>query len=481
MLPLTLAALTLSLASPAPANLRFEGDLGPDTFAVPPILKKNVALWRAVYGVYDSWQQVYYDTQEMDIILGTLDLRPFLADPSDSAARRRAKLARKVAAIEAERHRLQRALRRLEGGKRRGLSSLESRLLRLYAGRPTLRGAHRRVGAHAGLRDRFAEGLKRLARYRPYLVEVLRRHHLPEELLALAMTESLFNPRARSKAGAYGAWQFLKGTGREYLHINRIVDERRDPIVSTDAAARMLRKNLRLLKRWPLALTGYNYGPNGMLRAAKEVGSYDLVQILKRWRSKRFKFASRNYYASFLAALEVMTHKARFFPGLKLPRPVRFDTVSLPVSAPLSTAARHCRAKVADLAELNPALSAEVRASRLSLPRGFPLRVPEGAAPRCGRWLGRLARASAVSAARARLHRVRAGDSIIGVASRYGTTVAEILTLNGLKETRPLRVGERIRVPSRPAHNGFSVVPVSKIRLAKAGREGEPKTRSQVR
>jgi membrane-bound lytic murein transglycosylase D len=287
------------------------------------------------------------------------------------------------------------------------------------------------------------------------------------------MTESLFNPKARSRAGAYGAWQFLQGTGKEYLHINRIVDERRDPIVSTDAAARMLRKNLRMLRRWPLALTGYNYGPNGMLRAAKETGTYDLTKILQRWKSKRFKFASRNYYASFLAALEVMTRRARYFPDSKLPKPVRFDTVPLPTSVPLSTAARHCRAKMADLAELNPALSPEALASRMSLPRGFPLRVPEGAASRCARWLGRLPGANGMAAARARAHQVRSGDSIIGVAGRYGTTVAEILALNNLKETRPLRVGERIRVPGRPAHSGFSVVPVSKIRLAKAVGGGE--------
>jgi membrane-bound lytic murein transglycosylase D len=448
----------------ATAEPRFLGDEGPRTFAVPTLLKKNVRLWSRVYGEYASWQQLYYDTREMDLVLGVLDLKRYTDDPE-----------RRTSAVEAERRRIQQALLRLSRGKRRGLSPLERRLLGVYRGRlRALRGAHSRVGAHPGLRDRFLEGLVRMARYRPYVVEVLRRYGLPEELLALAMTESLFNPRAKSRAGAYGVWQFLRGTGREYLHINDVVDERRDPIVSTDAAARMLRSNLRRLRKWPLALSGYHYGPNGMARAAQETGSYDLTVILRRWRSKRFKFASRNYYASFLAALEVMRDRARYFPGARLPAPLRFATVELPASVPIQAIVRRCGVKPGILAELNLALTRGVLSSRVRLPQGFPLRVPEAAGSRCQERFRRSVNPR--GKARVRKHRVKPGESFVELARRYGTTVSRILSLNGLDAPRHLRVGEALLVPGRGGR--FSFVPVKPARVAKANGSGtEEETR----
>jgi membrane-bound lytic murein transglycosylase D len=453
------------------AARRYLGDEGPGrTFATPAILKPNVRLWTRVYGEYDSWTEIYYDTKHLDILLGTLDLQPHMGSAK-----------KKTAALEAERHRIRAALRALARGKRRGLSKLEARLLRAYGGRlGALKGAEKRVGAHAGLRDRFGLGLQRLAKYRPYVEEVLRRHELPTALTALAMTESLFNPKAKSKAGAYGCWQFLTGTGKEYLHINPVVDERRDPIVSTDGAARMLRGNIERLKKWPLALTGYNYGPNGMARAAKETGSHDLAVILRKWSAKRFKFASRNYYASFLAALAVMRNQKKYFPTLPLPRPIRFATVPLPASAPLGGIGRHCKVPVKQLVELNPALTDAASRSRVKVPQGFPLRVPARAERACKRAFHKVAGAVRRPPDKPRKHRVRLGESLIGIASRYGTTLSTILKLNKLARPRNLRVGEHLKVPGGRRQAGFTVVPVTPPRLARrvpaAPAEGETDT-----
>lgn len=462
------AVLTIAAALPAWGEGRFLGDEGPSTFAIPTVLRPNVSLWLAIYGVYDSSQQVYYDRRHLDVVLGVLDLRPYAPLSGDSARVRARKARQSVDAVEKERSRIEAALLRLERGKRRRLSELERRLLAAYARRPSaLRGAHRRVAARSGLRDRFGEGLRRMALYRPYLLEILRRHRLPEEILALAMTESLFGPRARSRSGAYGIWQFLEGTGREYLHINRVVDERRDPIISTDAAARMLKSNLRRLKRWPLAITGYHYGPNGMARAARETGSYDLVRILERWRSKRFKFASRNYYASFLAALEVIRRQSQFFPNLVLPEPVRFETLAIPASMSIRRVARSCGVEVAALEALNLGLTRDALASRVSLPEGFPLRVPQQSYARCQSELRRASPPVSKARDRVRLHRVRKGESLLAIARRHGSTLPEVLALNGLRAPRHLRVGEALRVPARPRGRGFSVVPVTPLGLAR--------------
>lgn len=468
MLPLATAlALVLvqlpsffSLAS-AQGAPRFLGDRGKGkTFAVPPILRPNVRLWTRVYGEYDSWTEIYYDTKHLDILHSTLDLRPFMGNQ-----------ATKIKAVEAERHRVQAALRKLQSGKRTGLSPLEQRLLKAYGGRlALLRGAEKRVGAHAGLRDRFGQGLQRLARYKPYVEEVLRRHELPTALTALAMTESLFNPKAKSKAGAYGCWQFLNGTGKEYLHINSIVDERRDPIIATDGAARMLRGNINRLKQWPLALTGYNYGPNGMSRAAAETGSHDLSVILQKWTAPRFKFASRNYYAGFLAALHVMRNQSKYFPTLHIPPPIRFETVTLPASAPLRAVAAHCKASPKAIAELNPHLSEAAVAARVRLPQGFPLRVPAAAASACKRQFHKVAGAVRRAPVKPRSHRVRVGESLIGIAGRYGSTLSAVLKLNGLQKPRNLKVGEKLQVPGGSKTAGFTVVPVTPVKGAKGAR-----------
>jgi membrane-bound lytic murein transglycosylase D len=364
------AAATIAVsfsASPSPPSASEDS-----VFVVPPLLAPTVRFRIQVYGKYDSNTQLYYDRERPDLLLGTLDLRSYGSESG------------RLRAVARERFRIGAAIVRLAKGKRKDLTPLEKRVLEAYASREDrLAGAHRRIGTRTGWRDHFAKGLKRLARYQPHVEAVLRRHKLPTDLVALSMTESLFNPHALSRANAYGYWQFLRSTGMKYLHINSLLDERRDPIVSTDAAARMLIDTLRTLREWPLALTGYNCGPEKMARVAKQVGSYDLAVILQRWKPGRYMLSSRNYYASFLAALHVTKNVRTFFPTLELPPPLRFDTLPLPEETTFRAVARRCGVPVKTLAELNPALTVSARSHR-RLPRGFPLRMPEGAASRCG-------------------------------------------------------------------------------------------------
>jgi membrane-bound lytic murein transglycosylase D len=140
----------------------------------------------------------------------------------------------------------------------------------------------------------------------PRLLAILRRHNVPEEVAALPLVESGFNPQARSKAGAVGLWQFIAPTGRRYLTITRRRDDRRDPIRATEAAARLLKHNYEALGSWPLAIMAYNHGTEGILAAQAVVGSSAVDEIIARYTGPRFGFASKNFYAEFLAALEVV-------------------------------------------------------------------------------------------------------------------------------------------------------------------------------
>ena len=145
----------------------------------------------------------------------------------------------------------------------------------------------------------------------------------------LPHVESSFNPAAYSKVGAAGLWQFMRSTGRRYMRIDNSVDERLDPFRSTEAAAQLLSYNYRLLGTWPLALTAYNHGAAGMRRAKEAMGTDDIVKIVRQHKSPSFGFASRNFYVSFLAALEIDSHPDKYFSDLK-----RASEMQVPGSGP---------------------------------------------------------------------------------------------------------------------------------------------------
>jgi len=142
---------------------------------------------------------------------------------------------------------------------------------------------------------------------RPKMLPILRQHKVPEELVALPLIESSFDNRARSHAKAAGLWQFLRSTARRFgLSVRGKQDERYDPVRSTAAAARMLKHHHEELGSWPLAITAYNHGLGGIKRAVQTLGTQDIGRIVAEYQGRRFGFASRNFYAEFLAAMELM-------------------------------------------------------------------------------------------------------------------------------------------------------------------------------
>src|SRR5690606_33234587 len=147
-------------------------------------------------------------------------------------------------------------------------------------------------------------------------------------LSRVPLVESSFNVKARSRVGASGIWQFMRYTGRRLLRINYAVDERNDPITATHAAARFLRMNYDILKKWPLAITAYNHGAAGVRRMVERYKTDDIVELADE-RHGRFKFASANFYATFLAALEVEKNADRYFGKVTWDIPLESKDVPL--------------------------------------------------------------------------------------------------------------------------------------------------------
>jgi peptidoglycan lytic transglycosylase D len=229
-----------------------------------------------------------------------------------------------------------------------------------------------RVRSQRGAKEHFAEGLKISGRYIAAMKKIFRDEALPEELAYLPLVESSFNIRARSGVGAVGMWQFMPDTGKKFMRIDATVDERRDPMASTRAAARLLKQNFRLFENWPLAITAYNHGTEGIFRGMKTVESDDLVELIKRYQSPTFGFASKNFYAEFLAVVDIATKRDAYFPFLRPHSPVLLREVEIKRQAPLHAVLKPAAISHNDFFEWNPALDREIRA----IPVGYRVKLP---------------------------------------------------------------------------------------------------------
>jgi membrane-bound lytic murein transglycosylase D len=314
-------ALAGLAALPFPASAAHETS---PHFPNPPALRANVEFWKRIYSEFGVGNFILHDRDNLDVIYAVVRV--------DGATneRRAADLAKPE--IHRLREKLEDVLVRLANGVPPEDLGEEGRWAAQAWGCPcsaeVLLRAPSNIRVQQGLRERVDEGLHRARGLLPRILSILRRHEVPVELAALPMVESSFNPRARSKAGAVGLWQFIKSTGKRYLTITRRRDDRRDPIRATEAAARLLRHNYLALGSWPLAITAYNHGREGVRAAQAVVGSSAIEEIVTRYTGPRFGFASRNFYAEFLAALElvhpmILEHTQQFSPPRRPSRPIR--------------------------------------------------------------------------------------------------------------------------------------------------------------
>jgi membrane-bound lytic murein transglycosylase D len=370
-----LLALTIILSVP-----QRSGAAG--SFPRPAEMEHQIRFWRNIFTVYSRDQVVVHDTADLDRIYSVLDFRSYadagLSEPEIEPY--------KKAGAEAEEARLKVLFQRLqEGTPRSSLLPDDQRIYDLFKSDPDpykfIRAADdRRLRWQHGIRERFVAGYRTARRYFPEMERIFVEEGLPPELTRLPLIESCFDVGAYSKVGATGIWQFMPGTGRLYMTVNGAVDERRDPIASTRAAARFLTNSYGRLGNWPLAITAYNHGPAGVARGVEATGSSDITALIRYYDGPAWGFSSRNFYAEFLAALDIDKNADSYFG--RLPReplpPTRTVMLDRPID--ISTAAQIARIDRIGLADLNPALMDPVVSGRTPIPAGYGLRVPADAA-----------------------------------------------------------------------------------------------------
>src|SRR5437870_4686494 len=381
----------------------------------PPQLERDVEFWIRVYTQIDTDAGFLHDQYNLAVVYDTLHFEP-TTTPGE-----------RERVVDRERERYGAALRRIAAAGDGPLPADDQRLKDLWGAECSpsrLHAATEDIRFQLGQADRFRAGLIRSGAWETHIAQVLANLGLPAELAVLPHVEPSFNPAAYSKVGAAGLWQFMRSTGRRYMRIDSAVDDRLDPFRSTEAAAQLLAYNYRVLGTWPLALTAYNHGTAGVRRAKETLGTDDIVKIVRNYNSRTFGFASRNFYVSFLAALDVDHNPEKYFGAIDKLSEAKFQEVTLPAFVSIASLERVLKLDRQKLRALNPALLRAVWDGQRQVPRAYHLRLPIDGETWTSELLAQRLSPGELLVAQTepRRYRVQPGDSLAKVAERYGVT-----------------------------------------------------------
>lgn len=418
--------------APAPVSSRL--------FPRPPSIEDRVRFWARVYSEVETNEGFVHDNRDLELVYDVV--RWPKGTPESEASRQ----------YEGAKKRYQAILRRLAREPHDQLDVEARRVLALFpkgVSRARLALAAEGVRFQRGQGDKFRDGIVRSGQWEAYIREVFRARGLPLELALLPHVESSFNPIAYSHAGAAGLWQFMPSTGRLFkLRVDGVVDERFDPWRATEAAAALLANNHRITGTWPLALIAYNHGPGGPIRAVRELGTNDIGVILNRYEGPSFGFASRNFYPSFLAAVEVDRNHVQHFGQLRKAVPADHEAVVADGYYSARAVATAFGVDLGMLREWNLGLREPVWTGRQLVPRGATLRLPRVAGrPPAVQVLASIPQERRPTQVSGRSYVVKRGDTLSRIARRHGVSTQALASANGIRKASALPVGRRLRIP----------------------------------
>lgn len=307
------------------------------------------------------------------------------------------------------------------------------------------------------LRQKVAFMLSANNFYMPIFEEALDLYDLPLELKYLPVIESALNPMAVSPQGATGLWQFMLRTGQVYgLKVNSLVDERRDPIKSTRAAARYLKDLYDIYNDWNLVLAAYNCGPGTINKAIRRAGGEKDFWKIYDYLPKE----TRGYVPAFIAANYIMTYYCEhYISPMEMRMPESTDTIHISRPLNLNQVAEACKINIDELRALNPEFRKDIVPGN---EKPYALRLPTKMVSsfidaedsvytyKADTYLTRRAMVEVKSAkgsgsGKAVYHRIRNGETLGGIAARYGVSVKQLRRLNGIKGSN-IRAGKSLRI-----------------------------------
>lgn len=298
---------------------------------------------------------------------------------------------------------------------------------------------------NTSIRSRFEQWLLRLSRYRPLVENIFAEFDLPSDLIFLSLVESGFNPHAYSRAKATGPWQFMKGTAKVYgLRVDRYVDERRDPIKSTVAAARYLRDLYDMFGTWPLAMAAYNAGEGKVMRALRKAQAESFREISK---TRLIRRETKEYVPRFMAATIIAKNPDRYGFSREASQPHEFEEVVVTRPLHFRSISKVSGISYEELRLLNPELRRDATPPG---DRSYLLKVPVGTKTKVEELLDRIptykfpsfrAKAKTRSSGASRWYKVRVGDTLEKLSRRFRIPLQTLKSKNNLSGPT-IRAGE---------------------------------------
>ena len=411
-------------------------------FPLPDELKPDVRFWKRIYTEVTTSQGLIHDNKHLNVVYERLSFPPGTPRKSrQNTIKKRKKYYSKI-------------LLELASNPRRGFATGKHKKVKSLWPKGTsakeFKEAAQRLRFQLGQADRFKEGIVRSGRWQDYIRDEFKTLNIPLQLAALPHVESSFRTDAKSHVGAAGMWQFTRSTGRRFMRVDHVLDERLDPFIASKSAGLLLKDNHETTGTWPLALTAYNHGAAGMRRASKQMGGTDIVKIVREYKGRTFGFASRNFYNAFLAALDVDQNTEKYFGKVVRDKPRALKTIELPTYYTAQGLVNAFGVKNNVFKSLNPALLSTVWANHKYVPKGYRVRVPLSLSKnQATKLVAMVAKDEKSSKQKADVsYRVKRGDSLSKIASRFKVSMRELVSANGLRSKHRIRVGQVLKLPS---------------------------------
>ena len=404
-------------------------------FPVYPSIEPNVKFWTKVYSEYSTAQGVLHDSQNLNIIYEVVELKIGAKTINEKR-------------IQKARGKYKTILKKL--AQNPFVSDAEAkRVASLFgknANRATFQKAIYRIRCQIGQKDSFRYGIIRSGAFMDQIEDIFLSYGLPIDLIYLPHVESSFNLKAYSKSGAAGIWQFVREAGKRFMTVDYAIDERWDPIRSSEAAAQLLKHSYEKFGNWPLAITAYNHGISGMLSATWTKGGYE--EIFNHYKSKVFGFASRNYYSEFLAAREVAANYEKYFGKITRDTPVETREIVLAGYSSIKDLGEYFGVDMATIRKHNPSLRIPVFRGQKYVPKGYSLRLPSDAVQnRMGASTELPWNMYKHHQKSSRIYRVKTGDNITNIAKMHGIKVSDLILANKINSKGVIYVNQHLRLP----------------------------------
>ena len=411
-----------------------------DPFPVYPSIEPNVKFWTQVYTTYSTKQGILHDSENLHIIYEVIEL------PEPGGAGTRSNNKKRIKNAKSKYKRMLEKLARNPSAS----DSQAKRIAAMFgknANPAAFRKARYNIRCQIGQKDRFREGVIRSGAFIKQIRDVFRSYGLPEDLTYLPHVESSFNLEAYSKFGAAGIWQFVRDAGKRFMTVGYALDERWDPIRSSEAAAQLLKYSYEKFASWPLAITAYNHGIAGVLKAKWAKGGYE--SIFNHYKGRRFRFASRNFYSEFLAARKVAKNYEQYFGEIELDKPAESREIVLAGYASVKDLSRYFEVDISTIRRLNPSLRPPVFRMQKYVPKGYALKLP-GHAVQCS--IGapaELPREIYKSHQKSStFYRVKRGDTVTKIAKTHGLKVSDLILANNLNSRGSIYINQNLRLPA---------------------------------